>query len=121
MPSTNPRTYDATPSRKVAFLGLGVMGSGFLAMAAANGAAHPNIVLVLFSCAMAGVGLALTNWAAWQAASLAGIFLADAVPVHWGFGFAGTLALLGVGLSLVSDRATSVAAGVAAGEESCSH
>lgn len=42
-------------------LGLGVMGSGFLAMAAANGAAHPNIVLVLFSCAMAGVGLALTN------------------------------------------------------------
>lgn len=42
-------------------LGLGVMGTGFLAMAAANGAAHPNIVLVLFSCAMAGVGLALTN------------------------------------------------------------
>jgi 3-hydroxyisobutyrate dehydrogenase len=26
MPSTNPRTYTATPSRKVAFLGLGVMG-----------------------------------------------------------------------------------------------
>ncbi|GKT01326.1 NAD(P)-dependent oxidoreductase [Acidovorax sp. SUPP2522] len=26
MPSTNPRSYDATPSRKVAFLGLGVMG-----------------------------------------------------------------------------------------------
>ena len=26
MPSTNPRNYDATPSRKVAFLGLGVMG-----------------------------------------------------------------------------------------------
>ncbi|KRC27760.1 NAD(P)-dependent oxidoreductase [Acidovorax sp. Root217] len=36
MPSTNPRSYDATPSRKVAFLGLGVMGypmAGHLAMA----------------------------------------------------------------------------------------
>jgi 3-hydroxyisobutyrate dehydrogenase len=36
MPSTNPRTYDATPSRKVAFLGLGVMGypmAGHLALA----------------------------------------------------------------------------------------
>ena len=36
MPSTNPRNYDATPSRKVAFLGLGVMGypmAGHLAMA----------------------------------------------------------------------------------------
>eukprot|EP01041_Mallomonas_annulata_P016344 gene16344-34163_t len=36
MPSTNPRTYDATPSRKVAFLGLGVMGypmAGHLARA----------------------------------------------------------------------------------------
>ena len=42
-------------------LGLGVMGTGFMAMAAANGATHPSIVLVLFSCAMAGVGLALTN------------------------------------------------------------
>jgi predicted branched-subunit amino acid permease len=54
------------------------------------------------------------NWLAWQVPAITGIFLADAVPVHWGFGFAGTLALLGVGLSLVSDRATSVAAGVAA-------
>lgn len=55
-----------------------------------------------------------TNWLAWQVPSLAGIFLADVVPVHWGFGFAGTLALLGVGLSLVTDRATTATAGVAA-------
>ncbi len=55
-----------------------------------------------------------TNWLAWQLPSLAGIFLADVVPVHWGFGFAGTLALLGVGLSLVTDRATTATAGVAA-------
>ena len=36
MPSTNPRNYDATASRKVAFLGLGVMGypmAGHLALA----------------------------------------------------------------------------------------
>lgn len=59
-------------------------------------------------------GGAACNWFAWQVPSLTGIFLADAVPVHWGVGFAGTLALLGVGLSLVSDKATSVAAGVAA-------
>ncbi|KQT13044.1 NAD(P)-dependent oxidoreductase [Ramlibacter sp. Leaf400] len=36
MPSTNPKTYDSTPPRKVAFLGLGVMGfpmAGHLALA----------------------------------------------------------------------------------------
>lgn len=36
MPSTNPKTYESTPSRKVAFLGLGVMGfpmAGHLALA----------------------------------------------------------------------------------------
>ncbi len=59
-------------------------------------------------------GGVICNWFAWQVPALTGIFLADAVPVHWGFGFAGTLALLGVALSLVSDRATSVAAAVAA-------
>ncbi len=54
------------------------------------------------------------NWTAWQVPSLIGIFLADAVPVHWGLGFAGVLALMGVGLSLLTDRATAVAGGVAA-------
>ncbi len=36
MPSTNPKNYEATPSRKLAFLGLGVMGypmAGHLALA----------------------------------------------------------------------------------------
>jgi 3-hydroxyisobutyrate dehydrogenase-like beta-hydroxyacid dehydrogenase len=36
MPSTNPRTYESTPARRVAFLGLGVMGfpmAGHLALA----------------------------------------------------------------------------------------
>ncbi len=54
------------------------------------------------------------NWTAWQVPAMAGIFLADAVPVHWGFGFAGTLALLGVGASLITGRGTAVAGGVAA-------
>ncbi len=54
-----------------------------------------------------------TNWLAWQVPSLAGIFLAEVIPVHWGIGFAGTLALLGVGLSLLHDRACGVAGLVA--------
>ena len=54
------------------------------------------------------------NWVAWQVPSMLGIFLADAVPVHWGFGFAGTLALLGIAASLLTDRATG-AAGLVAG------
>ncbi|MDP1902541.1 MAG: AzlC family ABC transporter permease [Rubrivivax sp.] len=55
-----------------------------------------------------------TNWTAWQLPSMLGIFLADVVPVHWGFGFAGTLALLGLAASLLTDRATGVAGAVAA-------
>jgi predicted branched-subunit amino acid permease len=55
-----------------------------------------------------------TNWTAWQLPSMLGIFLANAVPVHWGFGFAGTLALMGVGASLLTDRATGIAGAVAA-------
>ncbi|WLH53010.1 MFS transporter [Pseudomonas tolaasii] len=42
-------------------LGLGVMGAGFIAMATANAATEPGIAWVLFSCALAGIGLALTN------------------------------------------------------------
>ncbi len=57
-------------------------------------------------------GVAL-NWTAWQVPSLIGIVLADAVPLHWGIGFAGTLALLGIALSLLADRATGVAGAVA--------
>ena len=54
-----------------------------------------------------------TNWPSWQIPSLAGILLADAIPTEWGFGFAGILALLGLMYSLMSDRASWVAAGVA--------
>lgn len=54
------------------------------------------------------------NWTSWQAASILGIALANAVPVHWGLGFAGILALIGVGCSLGTNTLRRVSAGVAA-------
>ena len=54
-----------------------------------------------------------TNWPAWQLPTLAGLLLADVIPTSWGFGFAGILALLALLLSLLSNRASWVAAGVA--------
>ena len=59
-------------------------------------------------------GGVITNWFAWQVPSLVGIFAAEAVPVHWDIGFAGTLALLGLACALLADRATAVAGAVAA-------
>ena len=59
------------------------------------------------------VGAGAFNWLVWQVPSVAGILLVDAVPTHWGLGFAGVLALLGMGLSMLSDRATGLAAAVA--------
>lgn len=50
--------YDAA---RIIPLGLGLMGAGFLLMAAVNRTAHPSIALVLVSCGIAGAGLALTN------------------------------------------------------------
>jgi predicted branched-subunit amino acid permease len=58
-------------------------------------------------------GGVFTNWLAWQLPSLAGLVLADAIPTQWGFGFAGVLALLGLMYSLLVDRASWIAAGVA--------
>jgi predicted branched-subunit amino acid permease len=59
------------------------------------------------------VGGAVVNWSAWQLPAIAGILLADVIPTQWGLGFAGVLALLGLTYSLLSDRATAVAAMVA--------
>ena len=59
-------------------------------------------------------GCAAINWLSWQVGALAGIFLAHLIPLEWGLGFAGVLALLGVLYSMVKDRATSVATAVAA-------
>lgn len=60
-------------------------------------------------------GASAANWLAWQGASLVGIFLADAVPLSWGLGFAGVLALLAVALTMLNGRVEVLAAVVAAG------
>ena len=58
-------------------------------------------------------GNATVNWLSWQVPSVVGILLANVIPTHWGLGFAGVLALLGLGYSLTSDRATAISALVA--------
>lgn len=58
-------------------------------------------------------GGSLVNWLSWQLSSIAGIFLADAIPGHWGIGFAGTVALTALTCALVTDRRSWVVAGVA--------
>lgn len=60
-------------------------------------------------------GLVVVNWWGWQLPGLLGIVLADVIPTAWGLGFAGVLALVGLACSLVSDRATALAAVVAGG------
>ena len=58
-------------------------------------------------------GSTLCNWVGWQGSNLLGIALAHAIPTHWGLGFAGIMALLGVGCSLASSHLRRVSAGVA--------
>ncbi len=58
-------------------------------------------------------GGSLFNWFSWQGASLLGIALANVIPAQWGLGFAGILALLGVGCSLASSHLRRVSAAVA--------
>nr|WP_138858273.1 AzlC family ABC transporter permease [Inhella inkyongensis] len=60
-------------------------------------------------------GALSVNWGAWQIASVAGILAAEQIPSHWGLGFAGVLALLGLSYSLATERAQWAVAAVAAG------
>jgi predicted branched-subunit amino acid permease len=53
------------------------------------------------------------NWVNWVVASLLGIALANAIPLSWGLGFAGILALLGILCSLATTGLRAVSAGVA--------
>ena len=55
------------------------------------------------------LGATSVNWIAWQIPSVVGILLADKIPTHWGLGFAGVLALLGLTCSLLSERSTWIA------------
>lgn len=59
------------------------------------------------------LGTVAVVWLGWQLPSVLGIVLADSVPLHWGLGFAGVLALLGLTCSLLTDRASWVCAVVA--------
>lgn len=61
------------------------------------------------------LGGTMVNWSAWQFPSIVGIMLADVIPTHWGLGFAGVLALLGLAYSMLSDNATTFAAVIAGG------
>ena len=53
------------------------------------------------------------TWASWVSCSVLGVVLANFIPAHWGLGFAGILALLGILLSLLSSRLRMISAGVA--------
>jgi predicted branched-subunit amino acid permease len=59
------------------------------------------------------MGNCAVNYLAWMVASVAGVFLANAVPLSWGLGFAGILALVGVLCSLASSSLRALSAGVA--------
>lgn len=59
------------------------------------------------------MGNCAVNYVAWMVASVAGVALANVVPVAWGLGFAGILALIGVLCSLATSRLRVVSAGVA--------
>ena len=60
------------------------------------------------------VGGIAASWLPWQVASLAGIFLSSRVPLSWGLAFAGTLSMLGIAYSLLTDRTAWVAGAVSA-------
>lgn len=53
------------------------------------------------------------NWTSWVGCSVLGVVLANFIPTHWGLGFAGILALLGILCSLASSKLRLVSAGVA--------
>ena len=52
-------------------------------------------------------------WASWMGLSLAGVALANFIPLAWGLGFAGVLALIGVLLSMATSRLRILAIGIA--------
>ena len=54
------------------------------------------------------------NWASWVGSSVVGVALAHVIPLSWGLGFAGILALVGILCSLISTRMQVVSAVVAA-------
>jgi predicted branched-subunit amino acid permease len=60
------------------------------------------------------MGANTTNWVAWQIGSLIGIFAASQVPLEWGLGLAGTLALLALVIPMLATRPVQVGVAVSA-------
>lgn len=58
-------------------------------------------------------GSGVTAWLIWVISSLLGVALAASIPVAWGLGFAGILALLGIMCSLAVSTLRVAAAGIA--------
>ncbi len=58
-------------------------------------------------------GNGFLNWASWTSCSVIGVVAANFIPTEWGLGFAGILALVGMGCSLATSRLRWVSAGVA--------
>jgi predicted branched-subunit amino acid permease len=67
------------------------------------------------------LGLALANWAAWHVASIAGILFAARIPLEWGLGLAGTLALVALLIPFCLRRAAAVGVAVAAAVSVLAH
>lgn len=58
-------------------------------------------------------GVGYQNWIVWQVGAVIGIFVAGLIPASWNVGFAGTLALLGLLIPLVTNRPGVVGVAVA--------
>ena len=61
------------------------------------------------------MGTCVVNYLAWMGGSLIGIALAAYIPLSWGLGFAGILALLGLSCALVTTRLRALGVFIAAG------
>lgn len=59
------------------------------------------------------LGNCAVNYVSWMSASVVGIALANAIPLSWGLGFAGILALVGVLCSLATSALRVVSATIA--------
>ena len=59
------------------------------------------------------LGGCAVSWTLWMGLSLLGVALANAIPLAWGLGFAGVLALVGVLCSMATTRLRATAIGIA--------
>ena len=76
--------------------------------------AHPSADPVVIRSQEAYLaGNCAINWFSWVGSGLLGIALANSIPMSWGLGFAGVLALTGILCSLATTTLRTVSLGVA--------